>query len=199
MQYYGGQPQKKETVVPTLAGVFNLLVALSWGIWGVMMFLTVFLFFVGIILFVVALFAIFGAIYCFQRENFTMALVFSLLCGNILSLILVAISKEEFDWPKYATGVVVGEQTRTCLGCGRIIPLSYSVCPHCGRPSTAAPAYVPQPTQQPPAAQPPPGTAPPPAAAPPPAQPQPDVKFCSNCGASLPAGAGHCPNCGTKV
>ena len=34
---------------------------------------------------------------------------------------------------------------------------------------------------------------------PPPAQPQPDVRFCSNCGASLPAGAGHCPNCGTKV
>jgi len=52
--------------------------------------------------------------------------------------------------------------------------------------------------QQPPPAQPPPGDAPP-AAAPPPAQPQPDVRFCSNCGASLPAGAGHCPNCGTKV
>lgn len=47
--------------------------------------------------------------------------------------------------------------------------------------------------QQPPPAQ------PPPAAAPPPAQPQPDVRFCSNCGASLPPGASHCPNCGTKV
>ncbi|MCK4454911.1 MAG: zinc ribbon domain-containing protein [Thermoplasmata archaeon] len=45
----------------------------------------------------------------------------------------------------------------------------------------------------------PPPTQPPPAAAPPPAQPQPDVRFCSNCGASLPPGASHCPNCGTKV
>lgn len=57
----------------------------------------------------------------------------------------------------------------------------------------------PQYPQQPPPAQPPPGDAPPPAAAPPPAQPQPDVRFCSNCGASLPPGAGHCPNCGTKI
>jgi len=53
--------------------------------------------------------------------------------------------------------------------------------------------------QPPPGAAPPPAATPPPAAAPPPAQPQPDVRFCSNCGASLPPGAGHCPNCGTKI
>lgn len=25
------------------------------------------------------------------------------------------------------------EETRTCLGCGRQIPLTFNVCPHCGK------------------------------------------------------------------
>src|SRR5512137_222490 len=91
----GYMPPKKETAIPLLAGVFNILVAIGWFIAAAIGLLV----FVGWFCVIPGVFALIAAIFCFQRTNWAIALIFSLLCGNILSLILVVVSKEEFDWP----------------------------------------------------------------------------------------------------
>lgn len=75
------------------------------------------------------------------------------------------------------------EETRTCLGCGRQISLTYNVCPHCGKPVVQTPI--------------PPGV---PYQPPPPQAPQPQAFMgCPYCRAHIPANSLVCPYCGAKL
>jgi len=193
-------PPKKETAIPLLAGVFNILSAIAWFIAAFLGFFV----FIGWVCLIPGVFSLIAAVFCFQRTNWAVALIMSLLGGNILALILVVISKEEFDWPQNAPPMYAApaypayppqypqyaappapaqpaQMTRICMGCGQTIPASYAVCPHCGRPQTAAPSSA----------------AAPPAAAP--ATPPAGSRFCPSCGSPVAAGQTFCARCGTRV
>ncbi|TLZ53043.1 MAG: zinc ribbon domain-containing protein [Methanobacteriota archaeon] len=178
-------PPKKETAVPLLAGVFNLLGAIGWfaaAFFGLF-------FYLGLVCIIPGIFALLAAMFCFQRTNWEIALILSLLGGNILSLILVVISKDEFDWPKHAQPAYAYPQ-----------PYAYAPAPQYPQ-QYAQPQYpqYPQQQYQPPPAAPqyqPPVAMPPPAA---PAQPTPAGRFCPNCGSPVAAGQTFCSRCGARV
>ena len=157
---------KKETLIPIVAGVFNILSAIAWFIFGVIGSFFIF----GAICFIPGIFSLIAAIFCFGRRNWVIALVLSLLGGNIIALILVAISKEEFDWPQNAPP-------------GYGVPAMvapYGPAPYGAPPQPQYPGYAPQPYY-------------------PPAQPQQAFRLCMKCGIQAPIQAVHCPNCGNKL
>jgi len=75
-------------------------------------------------------------------------------------------------------------QMRVCQGCGANVPLSYNICPHCGRQFVMQP-YGAAPPQQP-------YYAPPPTAGS-------GGSFCKQCGTALRPGEVFCSKCGGKV
>ncbi len=117
--------------------------------------------------------------------------------------------------------------SKMCMGCGRYIASSYTICPYCGTqapPPTLYQPYYQYPYPYPPQQAPPPVhypqqyRTPPPVAPPPPeapAQPPPVIPAppaqppepapartetpCSSCGFTLPSSVRFCPKCGTKV
>jgi predicted amidophosphoribosyltransferase len=75
------------------------------------------------------------------------------------------------------------EETRTCMGCGANISITYATCPYCGR--STVEQYAQQQYQ-----------------APQPAVGQTSndqVGFCKNCGAGISSEQDFCISCGTKL
>ncbi len=94
IEYMHRKPQK--TAKPILAGVFLLLWIFGLLLIALLLALTIIGLLCWPIIGIQILFSLIGAVFCFERKHYDFALISSLISINILSLILIVLSKEEF-------------------------------------------------------------------------------------------------------